>query len=300
MKITWPRALIVLSILALSAAGFVVLHSTIQAHPRVVPAQKSTANAKVDAKNVPVIYFVKDPEYAPPFELHDLSGGVLTPAALKGKVVLLNFWATWCGPCREEIPEMIALQAQYKDSLQVIGISEDEDPPDKVEKFAKKMGMNYPVAMATPELERGYGVIAALPTTFVIDPQGRVMQKHEGVYSFDFYNTEVRSLMGLPVDAHVETFDDTGQIFVKNATLADLLPGVKFTGLTPAQKKAALHRMNAEYCTCGCGMTIAQCRADDPSCDTSRSLALKIVREITHGGSQASSAQAKTVSSTQN
>ena len=111
----------------------------------------------------PVIPFVKDPEFAPSFQARDLTGNAISLASLKGKVVVLNFWATWCGPCREEIPEMIQLQSEFKDRFQVVGASEDDDPPEKVMQFVKKEGMNYPVFMASSELISSYGGVPALP-----------------------------------------------------------------------------------------------------------------------------------------
>ena len=75
---------------------------------------------------MPVIRFVRDPDPAPDFKLKELAGKDLTLEASRGKVVLLNFWATWCGPCREEIPELIALQHRYKDRLQIIGLVVDD------------------------------------------------------------------------------------------------------------------------------------------------------------------------------
>jgi hypothetical protein len=87
----------------------------------------------------------------------------------------------------------------------------------------------------------------------------------------------------MPVKAKVETFQDVGQIFLKNAANATELPGVDLKGLTPAQKRAALKRMNSELCSCGCKYTIAQCRINDSACPTSKGLAAKIVREIVSG-----------------
>ena len=82
----------------------------------------------------------------------------------------------------------------------------------------------------------------------------------------------------MPTDARVETFVDTGQVFLKNAANATELPNVDFTGLDPDQKKYALHRMNAESCTCGCGLTVSQCRVNDSECPTSMDLAAQIVK----------------------
>lgn len=226
--------------------------------------------------------FAENPDVVPPFIEHSLSGGIVSTAALKGKVVILNFWATWCGPCREEIPEMIALQSRYKDDLQIIGISEDEGPPDQVAKFAQNAGINYPVIMANDALEKEYGGIAALPTSFLVNKDGRVVQKDVGVYPLDYYNLQVRALMGMPVNAKIETFKDEGQIFLKNADRASQLPGVSFAGLTTPQKKMALHRMNAQMCTCGCQLTLAECRINDTTCPVSASIAKKIVQGFLH------------------
>jgi len=241
--------------------------------------------------NLPVIRFAKNPLPAPPFLANDLNGKIITTADWQGKVTILVFWATWCPPCREEIPDLIRLQNRYKDRLQVIGVSEDDDAsPQEVAAFAKQAGINYSIVMGREQtLAERYGGIPALPTTYLIDREGRVVQKHIGLRPPELYETEVRSLLGMPVHATVETFEDTGQIFLKNASLATTLPGVDFTGLTPEQKKAVLKRLNEETCTCGCKLTIAQCRLNDDSCPTSKKLAAAIIKEVL-SGSKASSA----------
>jgi thiol-disulfide isomerase/thioredoxin len=235
------------------------------------------------AENAKVIRFAKNPETAPPFLLRDINGGIVSTADWKGKVVILNFWATWCPPCREEIPELVKLQAMYRDKLQVIGASEDEDGPQKVQQFVKMYRMNYPIVMATRELIDNYGGVPALPTSFVIDPQGRVMTKHTGLYEYEVYEREVRALAGLPVDARIETFNDTGQIFLKNAANATELPDVDLSGLTADQRKEALHRLNAETCTCGCKLTLAECRINDSSCPVSKGAANDVVKRVRAG-----------------
>src|SRR5262249_27647042 len=131
-----------------------------------VPRAQAAAPAPAADDNV--IRFASNPEAAPRLEIHDLSGKVTSMDQLKGKVVLVNFWATWCPPCRMEVPELIKLQEENRDRLQIIGISED-DEADDVHKFVEKNGINYPVVMATPELVAAYGGVAALPTTFVVD-----------------------------------------------------------------------------------------------------------------------------------
>src|SRR6266481_2056325 len=227
-----------------------------------------------------VIHFVRNPDVAPDFKLDSLDGKPLTLISAHGKVVLLNFWATWCGPCRAEIPDLIALQQKYKDQLQIIGLTVDDDDASFIKQVVAKTRINYPVAMSTPEVRVQYGGVAALPTSFVLDTQGRIVQKHEGLRDPALYETEIRALLGLPIGARVETFEDTGQIFLAHADRASELPGVDFSKLTPQQKQAALHKFNAEGCTCGCKFTLAQCRIYDRNCAVSKSRTEKIVDEV--------------------
>jgi len=227
-----------------------------------------------------VIRFVRNPDAAPEFKLEALDGQPLSLATAQGKVVLLNFWATWCGPCRAEIPDLIALQQKYKDQLQIIGLTVDDDDAATIKQVVAEEHINYPVAMASPEVRLQYGGIAALPTVFVVDAQGHVVQKHEGLRDPALYETEIRALLGLPIDARVETFEDTGQVFLAHADRASELPGVDLSKLTPQQKQVALHKFNAEGCTCGCKFTLAQCRIYDRNCPISKSRTEKIIAEV--------------------
>src|ERR1700688_1546338 len=226
-----------------------------------------------------VVRFIRDPDSAPEFAVKGIDGGTVNLAAARGKVVLLNFWATWCGPCRMEVPDLVELQRKYQDRLQVIGLVIDDTEEDAVRKFAKRYSVNYPVAMATDEMRLQFGGVPALPTSFIIDAQGRVVQKHIGLRDPELYEMEVRALLWLPINARVETFEDTGEIFLKHANRASELPGVDMTSLTPAQKTVALHRMNEETCTCGCQYTLAQCRIYDSACHVSKERTAKIVAE---------------------
>src|SRR5579864_4722339 len=226
-----------------------------------------------------VVRFVRDPDPAPEIKIKDVNGNELSLEAYKGKVVLLNFWATWCGPCRAEIPSLIRIQEIYKDRLQIIGMDVDDDDADRLRAFVKDQGINYPVAMTSVPVRLAYGGISALPTMFLINQDGKVVQKHVGLFNPALYEIEARALLDLPVPARVETFQDTGEVFLKHADRATMLPGVDTSKLTPEQRMAALHKLNAESCDCGCKYTLAQCRIYDPVCKMSKERAAAIVKE---------------------
>jgi thiol-disulfide isomerase/thioredoxin len=270
-----PRAIKVLRPAVHAASPALSVSSTSSA---LLPASKAKTTEPADEARV--VRFVAHPQPMPAFLVNDLDGNPVSTAAWKGRVVFVNFWATWCPPCRAEIPILIDLANRYKGRLQIVGVSVDDGDPEGVKQFAKEAGINYPIVMADRAIVKEYGGVAALPTLFVVNPDGNVVQKHEGLYSNELYEAEVRSLLGLPVDATIETFEDTGQIFLKNAVLATELPNVDFTGLNPEQKKAALKRMNSETCDCGCTLTLAQCRINDTSCPISKKLAARVVKEI--------------------
>ena len=237
--------------------------------------------AAAQDENQPTIRFVRNPDAAPDFKLPGLDGKPVTLADSKGKVILLNFWATWCGPCRAEIPDLVELQNKYKDRLQILGLIVDDDDQDAIQKFIAEFKINYPVALATDAIRFEYGGIPALPTSFVLDAEGRIVQKHEGLRDPVLYETEIRALLGLPIgNVKVDTFEDTGQIFLKNAERATELPGVNLSKLTPEQKTVALHKFNAQTCTCGCKYTLAQCRIYDRDCKISQAATAKIIAAL--------------------
>ena len=247
---------------------------------RTQTAHADATHSKQEAPEAEPIRFVKNPDTAPAFQLNDLEGKPVSLAEAKGKVVLLNFWATWCGPCRAEIPDLVDLQKRYADKLEIIALATQEDDDDQVRRFVLHSGINYRVAMAPDEVVRAYGGIAALPTSFVIDAQGRVVQKHIGLNDPTLYERELKAMLGMPVDAKVEYFEDNGQVFLKNAERATELPGVDFSKLNAEQKSAALRQMNAKSCDCGCGLTLAQCRINDSACRVSLALAGQVVNEV--------------------
>ena len=132
---------------------------------------------------------------APEFALTDINGKPLTLSQYKGKVVLLDFWATWCAPCKVEIPHFIALQDKYgPQGLQIIGLSMDDDAKPVV-KFAEQMKVNYPIAIADEKLASKYGGVLGLPIAFVIDKEGRIVHKHVGETAPDVFEKEVAELV---------------------------------------------------------------------------------------------------------
>ena len=235
---------------------------------------------------LPAIRFVKDPDPAPTFKLKDLDGKEVTLEAYKGKVVLLNFWATWCGPCRAEIPSLIQLQAKYKDQMQILGMNVDDEDETEVRAVAQGEGINYPIVMTSPQVRMAYGGISALPTVFIVNTEGRVVQKHIGLFNPVLFETEVRALLGMPVSARVESFEDSGQVFLKHADRAQMFPGVDLSSLSTEQRTAAIKKFNAEGCTCGCKMTLAQCRIYDAGCSISLKRTAEIIDEVSSGATQ--------------
>ena len=262
-------------------------------HADTMQTATTAAAAHETQEGQNVIRFVKNPDAAPAFQINDLNGKPLSLEEAKGKIVLLNFWATWCGPCRAEIPDLVDLQNRYADKFEIIALATDEDDPDEVRRFVLQSGINYRVAMISDDIRRSYGGIAALPTSFVIDAQGRIVQKHVGLNDPAIYELELKSMLGQPVDAKVEYFEDNGQVLLKNAERATEFPGIDFSNLTAQQKSVALRRMNAESCDCGCGLTLAQCRINDSGCRVSLGLAKKIVTQIENSKTSSRESQSK-------
>ena len=130
---------------------------------------------------------------APDFSLTDLQGRKLNLADYRGKVILLDFWATWCVPCQTEIPRFIEWQKKYGDQgFQVIGISMDDDAR-AARKFVKRYKLNYPAAMGTEKLAKSYGGILGLPANLIVDREGRIVAKHVGETDLAVLEAEIRS-----------------------------------------------------------------------------------------------------------
>ncbi len=132
---------------------------------------------------------------APDFTLQDLEGKPLDLASYRGQVVLLDFWATWCTPCRGEIPHFVEFQDKYRGAgLQVIGISMD-DSPKTVREFYQQLKMNYPVAFGTADMAETYGGVLGLPITFLIGRDGRVAAKYVGEVQMSTLQQRIESLL---------------------------------------------------------------------------------------------------------
>lgn len=130
------------------------------------------------------------------WKLQDVNGKAVSLADFKGKVVILDFWATWCGPCVKEVPGFVELQKQYgPEGVVVVGVSLDDEGPKVVKKFMEKYSVNYPVVMYNNKVIKDYGNIQSIPTTFVIDRDGKIIFKHVGFTEKSVFESQIKSLL---------------------------------------------------------------------------------------------------------
>lgn len=245
----------------------------------VLGAAAAGAGAARDQQSAPVVRFLEDPRVLPEFSMRTIDGRVINAARLKGKVTLVNFWATWCPPCRAEVPDLVALQRTYGDQVQIIGVSADVNNERVVRQFMAEYRINYPIVMVTPELQALFPGVHGLPTTFVLDHDLRVVKEHLGLLDARVVEQEVRVLAGL-MTATIERVDSHHAGELPKASLATELPGIDLDALPPAERAAVLMRVNTDTCTCGCGLTLARCRVEDPHCTVSLPLAQAAVADI--------------------
>jgi len=133
---------------------------------------------------------------AAPFSLQAADGSDVSLADFEGQVVLLNFWATWCGPCKIEMPWFVEFQREYKDrGFTVLAVSLDEGGWDVVRPFVDDMKPNFPILLGDDQLAEQYGGIMALPTTMVIDRDGRITSRHTGLVSKSEYVDDIEKLL---------------------------------------------------------------------------------------------------------
>jgi len=136
---------------------------------------------------------------APAFELHTLDGETVSLAELRGRVVLVNFWATWCAPCRLEMPWFERLYRERSaDGLVILGASTDVGAPDVVRRFLSEHAITYPVVQASPSLEQSFGGVRGLPTSFLIDRRGRIRHRVTGIFAEPALRAAVDRLLAEP------------------------------------------------------------------------------------------------------
>ncbi len=168
-------------LVALSAA--LILFSCSNSHPS---SQAETKKQSAD-----------DHKSAPDFKLKDAEGREVKLSDYRGKVVLLNFWATWCGPCQLEIPWFIDFEKQYRSrGFEVLGVSMDEDGWKAVRPYVAAHQVNYPILLGNDIVTQLYGGVDSLPTTFMIGRDGKISKVHVGLAGRNEYLSEIKSLLG--------------------------------------------------------------------------------------------------------
>ena len=168
------KLLIGMVLVAVCLGIYFLEHSSRRSAPRAAPANRSLA---------------------PDFSLPDLTGQPLSLSTYRGKVVLLDFWATWCDPCREEVPLFVELQSKYRTrGFQILGVSMD-DGPEPVRDFCQHFKINYPVVMGNAKIGELYGGVLGLPIAFLIGRDGRIYGKHIGATDITVFEKEIISLL---------------------------------------------------------------------------------------------------------
>jgi thiol-disulfide isomerase/thioredoxin len=155
-----------------------------------IPARSASSgtpgrSATCDAEGTAKFDFVLKDEHNVPVKMADY----------KGKVVIVNFWATWCGPCKVEIPDFVKLYAEYKDKgLVIVGVSVD-DSPEQLQAFMKEYKMNYPVLQMTPDVESAWGPFYGYPTSLIVARDGSICLKHLGPATKEQFEAQIKALL---------------------------------------------------------------------------------------------------------
>ena len=138
----------------------------------------------------------RDPVVAPAFNLKGLNGRRARLSDYKGKVVLINLWATWCAPCRMELPELVKLQKKYQgQGLQIVGVTYPDDEPAEVLRMSRKLKLNYPVLFGTNEILEAYQIGEVLPATVIVDRDGKIRDRILGILEPEEFNQLVAPLL---------------------------------------------------------------------------------------------------------
>lgn len=212
---------------------------------------------------------------APAISLTDTSGNRLDLSSYRGRVVVLNFWVTWCEPCRAEIPELIELQNRFLDrGLAIIGIALEDDLAS-VRAAGKQLNVNYSVALGHKKLSAIFGGVG-IPTTFVIGRDGRIYSKHVGATNLRVLQDEVEQLLAAGDSAELTDFRPAGKSEpVQLPTPEELnseVPGVDISRLNATQLADFKSLLEQEQCDCGCHRTLLQCLREDAACQGARKM----------------------------
>jgi thiol-disulfide isomerase/thioredoxin len=198
MRITWAIAIV-------GVAGLAGLTLTTQMpwllHDETAMVQQADGKAPAAAaasKQQPTLSCPADAKAANlDFTMKDVAGKDVSLADYKGKVLVIDFWATWCGPCKVEIPHFIEFQDKYgKDGLQIVGVSVD-DTADKLEPYVREMKMNYPVlqGLGHDDVQDAYGPILGIPVSVVVSREGKICATHTGLTGKDVFEREIKALL---------------------------------------------------------------------------------------------------------
>jgi peroxiredoxin len=180
---------------------------------------------------------------APEFELKDLQGKSVRLSDYQGKVVLLNFWATWCPPCKQEMPWFVDLQQRYgSQGLQVIGIAMDDGDQKTIGSFAQQLGVNYPVLLGKESVAEAYGNVQFLPDTFYIGRDGKILRHVQGLIDRKSIEEQVKGALSLPAPSTRSTELRPGKrnygAYRALATPAPVVPVAAGAAVTPASSEA--------------------------------------------------------------
>lgn len=145
---------------------------------------------------IPMLAFSQKSTKAPNFSLKTAEGKIIELKKLQGKVVVVNFWTTWCGPCKAEIPGFLEVYKQYKSKgLEIVGISLDQDGWKPVKPFIERYKITYPIVVGDGNLADAYGGIEAIPTTFVVDKKGNIVNRHLGYMDKGAFENLIKDLL---------------------------------------------------------------------------------------------------------
>ena len=197
------KAAVLIALAAVAIAGLVVMLSPGSSPtPESTPASSGSrltgspnsaeddaaADANASGKTAPLDFVLKD-----------MNGVDVKLASFKGKPIVVNFWATWCGPCRAEIPSLVELQTKYNTEgteVVILGVSVD-DPVEKLKPYAALMKMNYPVLVGNgrDDVQDAFGPLWGIPVTVFIDREGKIAKKHSGIASKEQFEQEIKALL---------------------------------------------------------------------------------------------------------